>query len=922
MGSSGVMQLVRAFSSSSAAAMSVASPLAVKSGGGFGAIFGISSARLDVPLSQPLSVPQPLRSTVPTTAPKMESSVVEGVTVSSIDSLMPITSVAVIVPGGSAYETETTVGASKVLQELAFKSTTNRTTFSIARELEKLGATATVCAGRESIGFSIDATRIHSNEATELLLDSILNARFNYWEVAEAVAAVKSQMVAQMANPAVVMSELMHRTAFEGGLSNTLVNDPSVLDGFTNETLKEYASGLFSSSGMILAGVGVSHGDFTAVARSLLPSSAGAVAAPASSYTGGFANVVGSCHKTHISLSFEAKGGLSDAKTVALSSVTAALLDSSKAITPWSTSKGMTGFSTLHKSTGLVGIMGSTTPSTAGALVDILCQKLEDLSKGPADGALKAAKAATLNSHMASLSTSSGAIALMGPALLASGKFNSAEFVSAVLALSSADIATFISKSLKSPTLKAQKVQHPMQHVKDLSFAPLVIILSVVAWEDFPSQYPLQLRAETQGPTWQHSNLASLRWLLPSSSASSSEARGHGLWRSPTAIYVIGSRDRPKPRHRMKPRYAICGGAIIQEEARLDHEGFHSMPESPDWLMRTEYTRSIVTFDCSNGTCEGWLYEPKPAVAEAETETETEQKQDETSCIIMAHGLGGQKDMGLHNYAHEFVTSGFTVLIFDYRSFGGSSGSPRHYASPYRNLDDWDSALLAMKEPSFEGHNLKCNQMYLWGTSYSGGHVLVMAEKHPKDITAVVSQVPYLSAKAASKASIQQRGIPGSLKILMDMEPAYMKLDMEPAYMKLDMEPAYVRLVGRPGDLAIMLLPEDQMTVYFSKHPKVYLGGWKPYVLGRLLIEMMTYSPIHSLQKEMLQTPVLMLSCSSDHLCAPDVVRKAHSLLGPASELLEFECSHFDIYGGKLFKKASRSMIDFFKKHSADAMQS
>eukprot|EP00798_Chlamydomonas_sp_ICE-L_P029396 gene29396-5751_t len=97
------------------------------------------------------------------------------------------------------------------------------------------------------------------------------------------------------------------------------------------------------------------------------------------------------------------------------------------------------------------------------------------------------------------------------------------------------------------------------------------------------------------------------------------------------------------------------------------------------------------------------------------------------------------------------------------------------------------------------------------------------------------------------------------------------------------MEPAYVRLVGRPGDLAIMLLPEDQMTVYFSKHPK---GGWKPYVLGRLLIEMMTYSPIHSLQKEMLQTPVLMLSCSSDALCVPDAIRKAHSLSNPASKLL------------------------------------
>ena len=61
--------------------------------------------------------------------------------------------------------------------------------------------------------------------------------------------------------------------------------------------------------------------------------------------------------------------------------------------------------------------------------------------------------------------------------------------------------------------------------------------------------------------------------------------------------------------------------------------------------------------------------------------------------VVAAHGIAGQKDMGLEPFAETFACKGLAVLLFDYRNFGGSEGEPRNWVSPKRHLQDWDAAL-------------------------------------------------------------------------------------------------------------------------------------------------------------------------------------------------------------------------------------
>jgi processing peptidase subunit alpha len=94
-------------------------------------MLGFGTERVDTPLSEPLpSVPGAPRASVPSVAPKLQTDALEaGTKVAAIDTVSPVSTLALVFPSGSAYETDANAGASKLLETMAFKATANRTTF-------------------------------------------------------------------------------------------------------------------------------------------------------------------------------------------------------------------------------------------------------------------------------------------------------------------------------------------------------------------------------------------------------------------------------------------------------------------------------------------------------------------------------------------------------------------------------------------------------------------------------------------------------------------------------------------------------------------------------------------------------------------------------------------------------------------------
>ena len=96
-----------------------------------------------------------------------------------------------------------------------------------------------------------------------------------------------------------------------------------------------------------------------------------------------------------------------------------------------------------------------------------------------------------------------------------------------------------------------------------------------------------------------------------------------------------------------------------------------------------------------------WLYRPDPPTATGTT-------------IVMAHGIGGIKSAGLAPIAERFAGAGHTCVVFDYRHFGASEGSPRELLRIRAERDDYRSALKFARELP------ETTRTVVWGCSFAG----------------------------------------------------------------------------------------------------------------------------------------------------------------------------------------------------------
>jgi pimeloyl-ACP methyl ester carboxylesterase len=131
--------------------------------------------------------------------------------------------------------------------------------------------------------------------------------------------------------------------------------------------------------------------------------------------------------------------------------------------------------------------------------------------------------------------------------------------------------------------------------------------------------------------------------------------------------------------------------------------------------------------------------------------------------IIMCHGWGGVAK-SLRPQALDFARAGYFVVVFDYRGWGASEGrvllaNPLERAQPTGSITARVTEVREVIDPIDQTSDLQnvihwvhgekqCDskRIGLWGTSYSGGHV-VHAAAHDPRIKATVSQVPGMDSR-------------------------------------------------------------------------------------------------------------------------------------------------------------------------------
>jgi uncharacterized protein len=96
--------------------------------------------------------------------------------------------------------------------------------------------------------------------------------------------------------------------------------------------------------------------------------------------------------------------------------------------------------------------------------------------------------------------------------------------------------------------------------------------------------------------------------------------------------------------------------------------------------------------------------------------------------------------MFLDSFAEAFAAGGLGALVFDNRNFGASDGEPRQEIDPWAQVRDYRHAFSCAQTRS----EVDADRIGVWGTGYSGGHVLVLGAID-KRLRCVVAQVPLVS---------------------------------------------------------------------------------------------------------------------------------------------------------------------------------
>ncbi len=300
----------------------------------------------------------------------------------------------------------------------------------------------------------------------------------------------------------------------------------------------------------------------------------------------------------------------------------------------------------------------------------------------------------------------------------------------------------------------------------------------------------------------------------------------------------------------------------------------------------SSFSQQKVRYHCQTADCAAYLYLPN--------RNSTTEK---LPAIAMAPGIGSLKEMGLLPYAEAFAKSGFVVLLFDFRHWGESGGEPREQALPQSQIDDYRHALTYLStRPEVDERRLG-----LWGSSFSGGHVLQVAALDER-VKAIVSQTPPTDLHALTRS----RGTKESQQLFFKSFALERK-----RFQKLN-APQYIPIaaIDRAGGA---MMGDD--SYYFQEKMKEQYAS---HFINRISVDSLEaiyeYAPILWIPR-IQSKPLLIINATEDTIVDPASVRKAFELANSPKKLHEISTGHYGVYEGEHRQNAITEALSWFHKY-------
>ncbi len=288
--------------------------------------------------------------------------------------------------------------------------------------------------------------------------------------------------------------------------------------------------------------------------------------------------------------------------------------------------------------------------------------------------------------------------------------------------------------------------------------------------------------------------------------------------------------------------------------------------------------RTDIAFDAEGTILRGWLYRP-------------EQEKAPFPLVVMTHGWAAVKEMYLDSYAEAFAQAGIATLVYDHRNFGASDGTRGQEIDPWALVRDYRHAItFAATLP-----DIARKRIGVWGTSYSGGHAIVVSALD-KRVSCVVVQAPTISGWRNTL-----RRFPGDTLVGLRK-----RFDADREARSQGKTPAMVPVIAdfNAADVGIQTSSPSNIVERIGNDarkwpltmPQERLEGWRNEITLRSVELYSEYEPGVYIER-IAPTPFLLISATEDTITPTDEILAAYARAYEPKQIMLVPGGHYDLYG-------------------------
>ena len=299
--------------------------------------------------------------------------------------------------------------------------------------------------------------------------------------------------------------------------------------------------------------------------------------------------------------------------------------------------------------------------------------------------------------------------------------------------------------------------------------------------------------------------------------------------------------------------------------------------------------RKDIEFNAEGTTLRGWLYLPEG--------------NQPFPTIVMANGFALVKEQGLDKFAEAFTNAGFACIAYDNRNLGASDGKPRQDIDPWMQMRDYRQAITyARSIPELDSERIG-----IWGTSYSGAHVL-MAAAVDKRVKCVVAQVPGICGFTAARRLMSPQQL-SELQQQLDKDRSQRQREASATIPFVSPDASKPSAFPEPRSYHYYTMFGDKPDGMASQRA----SNWRNEISLRSL-EWWLEHDITQYMQRISPTPLLMILAAQDQISPTDLQLEAYNQANEPKKVVVIPGDHYGAYLEN-FERFSSEAISWYKKH-------